>query len=92
MLCEFAQAEARSRCALKDKLTALTMRKGHKKSIMALAFKMLRIIYALLNNCTLLSGSSRRPYSARLIFGLCQTTDRVNRVKGGLTAAPHKAD
>jgi transposase len=52
LLCEFAQAAARSRCALKDKFTALSIRKGHKKSIVALAHKMLRIIYAMLNNGT----------------------------------------
>ena len=52
LLCEFAQAAARSRCALKDKFTALTIRKGHKKSIVALAHKMLRIIYAMLKNHT----------------------------------------
>ena len=48
LLCEFAQAAARSRCVLKDKFTALTIRKGHKQSIVALAHKMLRIIYAML--------------------------------------------
>ena len=37
LLCEFAQAAARSRCALKDKFAALSIRKGHKKSIVALA-------------------------------------------------------
>lgn len=47
LLCEFAQAAARSRCALKDKFTALSVRKGHKKSIVALAHKMLRIIHAM---------------------------------------------
>ncbi len=52
LLCEFAQAAARSRCALKDKFTALTIRKGHKKSIVALAHKMLRIIYAMLSRHT----------------------------------------
>jgi transposase len=36
LLCELAQAAARSRCALKEKFTALTIRKGHKKSIVAL--------------------------------------------------------
>lgn len=41
LLCEFAQAAARSRCALKDKFAALSIRKGHKKSIVALAHKML---------------------------------------------------
>jgi hypothetical protein len=52
LLCEFAQAAARSRCGLKDKFTALSIRKGHKKSIVALAHKMLRIIYAMLTDGT----------------------------------------
>jgi len=52
LLCEFAQAAARSRCALKDKFAALSIRKGHKKSIVALAHKMLRIIHAMLTNST----------------------------------------
>ena len=47
-----AQAAARSRGALKDKCTALTIRKGHKQSIVALAHKLLRIIYAMLKNHT----------------------------------------
>lgn len=50
LLCEFAQAASRSRCALKDKFASLTVRKGHKKSIVALAHKMLRIIFAMLKN------------------------------------------
>jgi transposase len=49
-LCEFAQAAARSRCGLKEKFRALSLRKGHKKSIVALAHKMLRIIFAMLKN------------------------------------------
>ena len=49
LLCEFAQAAARSRCALQDKFTALTIRKGHKQSVVALAHEMLRIIYAMLS-------------------------------------------
>lgn len=52
LLCEFAQAAARSRCALKDKFTALSIRKGHKKSIVALVHKMLRIIHAMLSDGT----------------------------------------
>ena len=52
LLCEFAQAAARSRCALKDKFAALSICKGHKKSIVALAYKMLRIIHAMLTNGT----------------------------------------
>jgi transposase len=52
LLCEFAQAGARSRCAFKDKFKALSVRKGHKRSIVALAHKMLRTIYALLSKRT----------------------------------------
>lgn len=52
LLCEFAQAAARTRCALRDKFDALNIRKGHKKSIVALAHKMLRTIYAMLSNGT----------------------------------------
>ena len=50
LLCEFAHAASRSRCALKDKFAALSIRKGHKKSIIALAHKMLRIVFAILKN------------------------------------------
>ncbi len=59
LLCEFAQAAARSRCALKDKFAALSIRKGHKKSIVALAHKMLRIVFAVLKNNT--------PYRDRVV-------------------------
>jgi transposase len=52
LLCEFAHAASRSRCALKDKFAALSIRKGHKKSIIALAHKMLRIVFAILKNNT----------------------------------------
>jgi transposase len=48
LLCEFAQAAARTRSALKAKFESLAIRKGHKKSIVALAHKMLRTIYAML--------------------------------------------
>jgi transposase len=52
LLCEFAQAASKSRCALKAKFAALTIRKGHKKSIVALAHKMLRIIFTIIRNKT----------------------------------------
>lgn len=52
LLCEFAQAAARSRCALKGKFQSLSVRKGHKRSILALAHKMLRTIYAMLSKKT----------------------------------------
>lgn len=49
LLCEFAQAAARTRCGLKAKFEAMSIRKGRKKSVIALAHKMLRIIFAMLN-------------------------------------------
>ena len=49
LLCEFAQAAARTRCALKAKFESMSLRKGHKKSVIALAHKMLRITFAMLN-------------------------------------------
>ena len=52
LLCEFAQAAARTRCALKAKFDSLAIRKGHKKSVVALAHKMLRTIYAMLASGT----------------------------------------
>ena len=52
LLCEFAQAAARTRCPLKAKFDSLTIRKGHKKSIVALAHKMLRTVYAMLASGT----------------------------------------
>ena len=44
------QAASRTRCALKDKFAALSIRKGHKKSIVALAHKRLSIVLAVLKN------------------------------------------
>ncbi|MEO6276845.1 IS110 family transposase [Roseateles sp.] len=52
LLCEFAQAAARTRCAFKDKFQALTIRKGHRKSVVALAHKILRTVYAMLASGT----------------------------------------
>lgn len=52
LLSEFAQAAARTRCGLKAKFESLKIRKGHNKAIVALAHKMLRIIYAMLRDGT----------------------------------------
>jgi len=52
LLCEFAQAAARTRSALRAKFDSLAIRKGRKKSVIALAHKMLRTIYAMLSNGT----------------------------------------
>ena len=39
---------ARTRCALKAKFDGLSIRKGRRKSVVALAHKMLRTVYAML--------------------------------------------
>lgn len=52
LLCEFAQAAAHSRCAFKDKFSALTILKGHRKSIVALGHRILCPIYAMLTDGT----------------------------------------
>ncbi len=49
LLCEMTQAAARTRCSLKAKFESLSARKGDKKSVVALAHKMLRIIHAMLS-------------------------------------------
>ncbi len=58
LLCEFAQAAARTRCGLKAKFESLMIRKGYKKAIVALAHKMLRILYAMISNKTHYQDSS----------------------------------
>jgi len=52
LLCEFANAAARTRCALKGKFDSMNIRKGRKKSIIALAHKMLRIVFAMISTGT----------------------------------------
>ncbi len=48
LLCEFAHAASRTRCALQSKFQALVVRRGPKRSIIAVAHKMLRTIFFLL--------------------------------------------
>lgn len=45
LLCEFAHAARRTRCGLQAKYHSLAARRGNKRAIVALAHKMLRIIY-----------------------------------------------
>ncbi len=49
LLCECAQAAARTRCGLKDTFQALSVRRGRKRAIVALAHKLLRIVYVLIS-------------------------------------------
>jgi transposase len=48
LLCEFAQAARRTTCAFKSKFESLVVRRGHKRSIIAVAHKMLRTIFFML--------------------------------------------
>ena len=50
VLCEIANAACRTNSQFKGKYRALVIRRGHKRTIMALAHKLLRVIYALLKH------------------------------------------
>ncbi len=52
VLCECAHATSRTQCALRSKLQSMIVRQGHKRTIVALAYKMLRIIYFMLSRGT----------------------------------------
>jgi transposase len=48
LLCESANAAAKTECQFKHKYKSLMIRRGHKKAIVAVGHKMLRVIYSLL--------------------------------------------
>lgn len=48
LLCEFAQAASRTTSMFKSKFQSLTIRRGHKRSIIALGHKLLRTIFFML--------------------------------------------
>jgi hypothetical protein len=48
LLCEFAHSASRTTCVLKSKFQALLIRRGHKRSIIAIANKLLRTIFFML--------------------------------------------
>ena len=48
LLCEFAHAASRTRSVFKAKFQALTVRRGHKRAIIATAHKILRTIFFML--------------------------------------------
>jgi hypothetical protein len=52
LLCVFAQAAGRSRCALEEVFQALNVRKGYKRSLVARGHKMPRTIDAMLSQHT----------------------------------------
>jgi transposase len=49
LLCEFAHAASRTRCALQTKFQALVVRRGRKRAVIALAHKLLRILFCMLS-------------------------------------------
>lgn len=49
LLCEFAHAARRTPCVFKSKFDGLVVRRGHKRSIIALAHKLLRTIFFMLS-------------------------------------------
>lgn len=54
LLCELANAAIKTKSQFKDKYRGLVIRRGHKRSIIAIAHKLLRVIYTLLKR--------RKPY------------------------------
>lgn len=48
LLCEFAHSASRTTCVFKSKFQALLIRRGHKRSIIAIAHKLLRTIFYML--------------------------------------------
>jgi transposase len=49
LLCEAAHAASRTRCALAGKFKALLVRRGHKRAIFALAHKLLKLVFILID-------------------------------------------
>lgn len=49
LLCEFAHAASRTQSVFKSKFQALVVRRGHKRAIIALAHKLLRTIFFMLD-------------------------------------------
>jgi transposase len=49
ILCEAAHAASRTRCALADKLKGLLVRRGRKRAIFALAHKLLKTVFVLID-------------------------------------------
>ena len=52
LLCQFAHAASRTRCAFKSKFEALRLRRGHKRAIVAIAHKILKTVFLLIGRQT----------------------------------------
>ena len=85
LLCEFAQAAARTRCGLKDKFQALSIRRGRKRAIVALAHKLLRIVYVLISRREHYRDSTV-DYEAQMVANNAPRWFKMLRKHGFLTA------
>lgn len=52
LLCQFAHAASRTRCAFKSKFEALRLRRGHQRAIVAIAHKILKTVFLLISRQT----------------------------------------
>jgi len=50
MLCQSANAAAKTNCQFKSQYQGFVIRRGHKRAIIALGHKILRVVYTVLNN------------------------------------------
>ena len=50
LMCEFAHAASKTKCGFREKFRSLVVRRGKKRSIIALAHKMLRTIFCMLRD------------------------------------------
>lgn len=50
ILCQSANAASKTNCQFKSKYKSLVIRRGHKRAIIAIGHKLLRVIYTVLNN------------------------------------------
>lgn len=58
LLCEFAHAASRTASVFKSKFQALSIRRGHKRAIIAIGHKILRTIFHMLNRATYFRDST----------------------------------
>ena len=54
ILCQVANAAAKTDCQFRNKYQGLVIRRGHKRAVIAVGHKILRVVYTVLNN--------KRPY------------------------------
>ena len=50
LVCEFANSAIKSKCQFRGKYKALTIRRGHKKAVVAVGHKLMGVVYSVLKN------------------------------------------